>query len=155
LLIVYGTAYILLAVTRLILSWFGSAVALQWGIALVSLSLVPVQILPLVLVRDAPRWTVLFAVELLRRIGFGATSAVYAVVFSGMQGGRPSLGVLSLVGGLSSLLLLLEMTVLTVTLIRELQVRPPRDYLHWTGCVTQSAIVLVALAQFLFPWFLR
>jgi len=155
LLIVYGAAYVAMAVTRLLLTWLGSAAALQWGTALVSLLLVPVHILPILLVRDAPRWTVLFAVELLRRIGIGATAALYAVVFSAMQGGRPNMGILSLVIGLLSLLLVLEITVLAVTLILELIARPQRDYLHWTGCLTQVAIAVVSLTQFVFLRFLR
>lgn len=154
LLVVYGASYLAFASVRLLLASLGLGEWQQWAMAGVALGIAVVQILPILFVGDAPRWTVFFVVELVRRIGIAATQCLFAIALDGMS----QMGIrrdLVMIASSINLVLLLGGIVLVTTLTREVLARPQRDYLHWTGCLTQLMIGAAAMAQFVFPWFLR
>ena len=159
LLVVFGISYVLTALMRLVLmpssSGTNQALLYHWGQVAAVLVMICVQVIPVVLVRDAPRWTIMFSVELLRRVVQLPISIGYAIVFSAAGLSRPAMRMVSLVSGLIWFMVLAGSVVLAVTLFREIHARPQRDYLHWAGCLTQAVVALQSLSYFVFIWFLR
>lgn len=155
LLILFGVSYLLTSLTRLVFTPRGESggwelISYYWAYVIASAVLVFIQVLPLAFVRDAHRWTVYFAVELVRRCG----SALVMFLFA-LSMGPTWFGLLSVANNLNQLLLLIGVIALAVTLVREMRDRPSRDYLHWTGCLTQSVWLLNNSVYVVYFCFLR
>jgi hypothetical protein len=160
LLIVFAMSYFSSALGRLLLFTRESvelsrAAAAYWGFTGLAMMMVAVQVLPLLLVRDAPRWRVLFVVEVIRRVANVVTTGLNAIWITSLASGGPSLDYLRLASGVTSLLLLAAGVVYLITFLREVAVRPQRDYLHWVGCLTHLAALAIFAVQLLAPWLLR
>jgi hypothetical protein len=160
LLIVFGISYLLLALNRLLLMLRTDAGSSElavyfWGNVGASIVMICVYALPIASVRDAPRWTILFVVELLRRVGQLPSTIYYALMVLGVRNVRPMEGFMPLANGLSWFMYVVSTVVLIVTLIREIKARPNRDYLHWTGCLTQFVLAINNMSYFVVPWLIR